>query len=95
MMPLSIILLNSSCMTVRSISHDGSPDGHASDFGTGENLPFVLLAALAVLLLLVCAALAGLTLAICSLDITRLHILSMAGDQKKRLVLFVVPQSRN
>jgi hypothetical protein len=30
MMPLSIIPLDSSCMTVRSISHDGSPDGHAS-----------------------------------------------------------------
>jgi hypothetical protein len=49
-----------------------------------ESLPFLGFSALALLLLLICALLAGLTLAICGLDITRLQVLSVTGDQRQR-----------
>lgn len=84
MMPSSIIPLDYSCGTVPSSSPDDSLGGHGSNIGTAEHAASMLLAALSLLLLLVCAILTGLTMAICSLDITRLHVLSISGDKKKR-----------
>jgi hypothetical protein len=61
MMPLSITPIDSSCMQLSSLSQNSASDYPGSESGTGGNLDFILLAALAVLLLLVCAILAGLT----------------------------------
>jgi hypothetical protein len=62
-----------------------SPDGVKDD------LVFAGFSVLVLFLVLICALLAVLTLAICGLDITWLQVLSSTGDQKQRnraLVIF-------
>jgi hypothetical protein len=46
--------------------------------------PFWGMAVLAICLVMICAVLAGLTLAVCGMDDTWLHILSMSGDMHQR-----------
>jgi hypothetical protein len=54
-------------------------------FGT-DALPFFGFATLALFILLLCALLAGLTLAVCSLDIVWLQVMSVTGNQRQRLL---------
>src|SRR3982074_3714657 len=95
MATFSIILLNSPYMMLRSFSYNYDvPRGNECECfrryhlgQDGEKLAFLGFSTLALVLLLLCSLLSGLTLAICSLDIIWLQVLSMTGNERQQLVV--------
>jgi hypothetical protein len=97
MATFSIVPLNTPYMLLRALSYNYNVSRgrneececsrHYDLFQNDERLAFIGFSTLALVLLLLCALLSGLTLAICSLDIIWLQVLSMTGNDRQRLVL--------